>query len=374
MLEKLPNKVRGVLESLLKGLESRELVSGIGLFGSWSRGDAVTSSDVDLLIVDSRDFEYEYVERAEIEEVAFDLNYVPETWLLKRVPSEADQKLFEVQVLFDRKGALTQAKNLASQNHWQPERVEIRTGDYLMEADTYLSRGLSAYNKGDFQSAKVNASIGFDAIMKILIEINRTPISNSHFVRAVESATKRLGMSGLFGDYIEVLGLSKLSKRSAEGLVVSLLEMWGEAIAFVDSNSMTVKDLHVRVMHDLDYYCRRSFLRGLSARAAQLINNGFMAEAAHYLFRTSVSMLENLVWLLLVLDGRRFDYTDLFAQLKGSTLSPGEVYQKSAATMRVEEVSSNDVEAALRRIKEVSLELRQRRKQLIAGMHSETFL
>ena len=58
----LPDRVRSILEKIVRRLSRRETVSGVGLFGSWSRGEAVMSSDVDLLIVDNEDFDYEFVE------------------------------------------------------------------------------------------------------------------------------------------------------------------------------------------------------------------------------------------------------------------------------------------------------------------------
>lgn len=48
----LPEKLRKTLERIVRDLRVREDVYGIGLFGSWSRGDATASSDVDLFILD----------------------------------------------------------------------------------------------------------------------------------------------------------------------------------------------------------------------------------------------------------------------------------------------------------------------------------
>ena len=48
---KLPKRIRDILDLLVSDLKSRESISGVGLFGSWSRGDAVLSSDIDLLVV-----------------------------------------------------------------------------------------------------------------------------------------------------------------------------------------------------------------------------------------------------------------------------------------------------------------------------------
>jgi hypothetical protein len=61
----LPEKVRRTLEKVVKEMRVKENVYGIGLFGSRSRGDAVSSSDVDLLILDKAKLSDEYVERIE---------------------------------------------------------------------------------------------------------------------------------------------------------------------------------------------------------------------------------------------------------------------------------------------------------------------
>jgi len=369
-LERSLEDIRVVLEGLVEDLTAREEISGIGLFGSWSRGDAVAGSDVDLLVVDAKDFDYEYVQRARIENIFLDLDHIPEKWIHERVPPEVDQKLFETEVLYDRDGTLQQAKDLISNIYLKPARVEIRTGNYLMEADTYLSRGFSAYNKDDFQSAKVNGVIGLDAIMKILIEVNRLPISNSRFVRAVESSTKRFGAPQLYDEYVKIAGLSKLPRERAEGMLDSVLVMWKEASEFFEANSASVERLHVRVMKDLSYYCRDSFVRGLAARASSLVNDGLFAEAAHYMFRSSVSMLENFVWLVSALEGTRLDYTALFQNLKESKVLPKRVYEGAVEAFGIEEVSGRDVEESLGRIREIILGIRQKRKELIVGLLS----
>nr|NIR87680.1 nucleotidyltransferase domain-containing protein [Candidatus Bathyarchaeota archaeon] len=95
-LARLPDKLRLVLERIVRSLSRRETVSGVGLFGSWSRGDAAVSSDVDLLVVDGRDFKYEYVARVEYDDFLVDLNYIPKKWVRSSVPPELDQKLYEM--------------------------------------------------------------------------------------------------------------------------------------------------------------------------------------------------------------------------------------------------------------------------------------
>ena len=67
----------------------------VGLFESWSRGTAETSSDVDLFILDREDFAYEYVGRVERSGFLIDLNRVPRRWIRGQIPHEIDQRLYE---------------------------------------------------------------------------------------------------------------------------------------------------------------------------------------------------------------------------------------------------------------------------------------
>jgi predicted nucleotidyltransferase len=365
-LERLPENSRGVVERLLKDLESRETVLGVGLFGSWSRGDASLSSDVDLLIVDMRDFDYEYVERAELENVFLDLDYVPAKWVVRQIPPEIDQKLFEAQVLFDRSGKFAVAKDLMSKNYWTLERAEMRIGDYIMQADTYLSRIVSALNRSDFQSAKVSAVFSLAAVMRILLEVARKPYSNSRYLRMLESTTIRLGESEFYDEYLDMAGLSRLSKQDVEGMMGSVSDIWQKVISFVETNSSKIENIHIRVKNDLNYYCKENFLRGIQTRANTLINDSLYEEAAHYLFRVSISMLENYVWLLSTLEGTRFDYTYLFQRLKNSSLSPPDVYQRAVDAFDLEDVSQNEAEKAQKKAKEIVLRIRQKRKDYAA--------
>ena len=48
----LPEKIRKALPKIAKELHSQVTVSSMGLYGSWSRGDAVPASDLDILVVD----------------------------------------------------------------------------------------------------------------------------------------------------------------------------------------------------------------------------------------------------------------------------------------------------------------------------------
>ncbi len=364
---KLPEKARDVVQRVVEDLKSRESVSGVGLFGSWTRGDADPSSDVDLLVVDSRDFEYAYVERAEIDSCLLDLDHVPEKWVLKSIPPEIDQKLFEVQVLYDRKGTLKRAKDLMTTNFWQPERVDIRTEAYLINADTYLTRARAAYSKEDFQSTKVYAALSIESLMKILIELNRMPVSNSRYMTAVEDSAKRLDMQGLYETYAKIAGFAGLDRTKASATLNSFSGLWRRTVNFIESNSSTVKMMHVKVRNNLSYFGKESFLKGLLIRTKTLFEDGLFAEAAHYMTRTSADLLENYAWMVSTMEGVRFDYSSLFQRLRDSKTSPQEIYDRAAETFSVKSVTGQEAEEAMNKAKEATFHIRQKRRELITS-------
>lgn len=362
----VPERFRGVLEPFIGDLKAREIISGIGLFGSWSRGDASPSSDLDLLIIEGRDFDYEYLERIELNDCLIDLNYVPKSWIVYRVPPELDQKLYELQVIFDRDGSLTKAKNLMSKVYWRPERVEIRTEAYLIEADTYLSRARTAFNRGDYKSVKVNSIRSFWALMKILTEISRRPVLYSHFIRNLEQSSKSLDMQGLYEDYTDLVGFAGVNRAGLKLMLESLSSAWMGVIRFASANLQTLKSIHPKIATKISYYAHESFLKGLIARVNALIDENDFLEAAHYIFHVMVDMLENYAFLVSTAEGLRFDYAILLRYLSESKKSPIEVYQGAISVLGVREFSSHDADEALKTVTETAVNIRQRRKDLIA--------
>ena len=139
---RLPEKIRRTLERIVKEMRVKENVYGVGLFGSWSRGDATPSSDIDLLTLDDGSSSYEYTKRIEIRGLLIDLDHIPKRWIQGPIPPEIDQKLYETQILYDRDWSLTNAKLLMVKSYGSLERVEIRTKMHIVDSDVYLSLSL----------------------------------------------------------------------------------------------------------------------------------------------------------------------------------------------------------------------------------------
>jgi len=361
----LSERIRSIVGDLVEELKLRESISSVGLFGSWSRGDAVPESDVDLLIVDRRNFDYEYVERIEFDELLLDLNYIPEKWLIGRIPTEIDQKIYEVDVLYDRDRKLTRTKSLMVKTHWTHERVDLRTESYLIDAYTHLSRATSAQNKGDLRSAIVYATIGLEEILKTLIEVNMLPVSNSHFIEALESSARELSMQEIFSNYLDISRLSELDRFEVENGLSHLEAAWNDALTSMQALNAVLETLHVNIKRNLNYYVKPIFLKGLIARSRAMIDRNAIIEAGHYINRTFIDLLENYTWLALSPKGLRFDYTILFVSL-GSIDSCRLIYENAVKIFRLEDISPVEVEESLKRTKEMIHDIRQRRKDLIS--------
>lgn len=361
----MSEEVRSVLDRLVEELKPQEAISSIGLFGSWSRGDAVESSDVDLLILDSRDFDNEYVERIQFDELLLDLNYVPEKLLRGRIPPELDQKIYEAEVLYDRDQHLTRTKSWMMKTYRTQERVDLRTESYLVDAYTYLSRATSAENKGDLRSATVYGAIGLEEMLKILIEIGKFPVSNSHFIEALKSSAEELSMQETFRDYLDVSRLSGLDRGKVGDMLTDVEAAWNEAISSMQTLDPLLETLHVKVRTNLRYYGKPTFLKGFVSRSKAMIDENAFAEAGRYVTRTLVDMLENYAWLALTAKGYKLDYTTLFDSLGGLD-SCKAVYEGAVKALRLGDVSAEEVEESLKRTRELIIDLRQRRRNLIS--------
>jgi len=367
-LVRLPEKIRGTLEKLVRDLSQQETVLGVGLFGSWSRGDAAVSSDVDLLVVDKRNRPCEFVERLELDGVLIDLDYIPSKWVSVTFPPEIDQKLFETYVLYDRDWSLTNTKNWMAKAFRKPERVNIRSEAYLVDADVYLSRAASAFARGDFRSAVVFAGVGLECLLKTLIEVNLLPVSNSHFVRALDESCKKLGFQRGFDSFLRVSLLKGVGYREADRKLTLLKAVWSDVSCFMKDHAPTLDSVNFRVKSKLNYYGRPAFLRGMIARGQAIINSGAYAEACHYVMHTLVDVLENYAYLASVKENARLDFTTLFRSLGGLREASPRVFEAAVEAFEVRDVTSKKAEDTLKLAKETLLHLRRQRRDLVQSL------
>lgn len=362
---RLSENVRRALEKLVRDLGQRETISGVGLFGSWSRGDAVVGSDVDLLIVERQGPTYERVERIEFNDLLVDLDFVPRRWVSVSLPPEIDQKLFEVLVLYDRDWSFTSAKDWMGRSFRKPERIYIRSEMYLIDADIYLSRASSALALGDLLSAVVFASAGLESALKIVVEAGLLPLSLSRFVQALDESTKKLGCRQFFDAFVDVSRLSSVTRRDSEHCV-GLFKTVCEDVAFhLKEQDWVLGSLHFRVKSQLNYYCSPNFLRGMLARSQGLVDADEHVEACHYLRRVLIDVLENCAWFVTAAEGVRLDYTRLFRSLKTLKETPSKLYENAVAAFDLQNLTQKEVEEAFKIAKEAILEVRKTKNELL---------
>ncbi len=359
----LPEEIGEAVKSFLEDLKSREVTSGIGLFGSWSRGDAVQSSDVDLLVIDKADFNYEYTERINLDGVFVDLNFIPEKWIVGKVPAEIDQKIYEAKILFDRSGYLTRVKDWMEKAYWTYERVDLRTESHLINAYTYISRATSAASKEDYKSASIYIAVGLEETFKILADINMSIISNSRFIRSVTSIIEKTGLKEAFALYLEAFGLENYNRERAEETLDLFRHIWSETSLYIKDVEEKPYNVHPKVAKTLRYYYNENFFEGFILRSEALIEEESFIESGRYILRVLTEILENYVWFRLLEDGVRFDYTTLLSSLR-------KIHGESSITSKINEIfriegSPSKIKSSLDMAKRIIDDVRRKRSSFI---------
>ena len=364
-LKVLSEKVRKALEKVVAKMRITENVYGIGLFGSWSRGDATTSSDVDLLILDKGNFNYEYVERIEIGGLLIDLDHVPKRWIHGSIPPEIDQKLYEMQILYDRDWSLNNTKLLMVKFYGSPERVDIRTEAHVIESDIYLSRATSAFSREDFQSAYLYTTVALENVLKVLVDIALEPFSNSRFVEKLEVSAAKMGMQDMFNEYLEIAGFNKIDNVIAKDKVKLFKVIWDEVKATTEQNLQTLKSSHFKVKTKLNYYLNPAFLQGFAMRTNALIDSGKVIEATHYLNTIFLDIVENYLWLKSSSEKVKVNYTTLMRSLESLDEKNPKNYNYILKFLNLSEIDKLNVAKAVEKTRKIMLKIRKERKVLI---------
>lgn len=362
---KLPEKIRRTLEKIVREMRVQENVYGVGLFGSWSRGDAAKSSDVDLLILDKGNFKHEFVERMEINGLLIDLDHIPKRWIHGPIPPEVDQKIYEMQILYDRDWSLTNMKLLMTKFYGSPERVDIRTEAYIVESDIYLSRATSAFSREDFQSAQLFAKMALDNIFTVLMEIALEPISNSQFIQKLEESTEKLGIKNLFNEYLAITELNKVDNASVEGKLKLFKVIWDEISFATRQNPQAFESSHFRVKTKLKFYLNPAFLQGIIMRTKSLINSGRTIEATHYLNDVLVDLIENYAWLKSSINKVKMDYTTLLHSLEGLEKMNPKNYEHIIESLNLNDADTTSAADTIEKTRKIMIKVRRERKVLI---------
>jgi len=369
---RLPEKIRGALQKFTRRMKESDYISAISLFGSWSRGDAVSSSDVDLLVVDERNFPEEFIERTEVRGVLIDINYIPKKWILSSMPPELDQKIYESYILYDRDWSLTNSKEWIMKVYGSPERINIRTEAYLVDSDIYLSRASSAFSREDYQSACIFAEKAAEKIMAIPMIICQLPLSRSRFLKTLSKAIEKLQIPEIHAEYLALTNLFQVEKNESEKTLNYFKEIWDEVSLFVKRNTQALNELHFKVKSKLKYYTSPLFLQGVILRSRALIDAEEYSETVRYLREITLEILENYVWLKAKTEKIKIDFTTLMRNLKEITLEkPNKIYEKTEKMFKVKDVKNEKTGKTIEKAKEIILRIRTERRNFIKQLSNK---
>ncbi|MEM1563566.1 MAG: nucleotidyltransferase domain-containing protein [Candidatus Bathyarchaeia archaeon] len=365
---KLPEKPRKTLEKIIKEMTANEAVSGIGLFGSWSRGDAAPSSDIDLLILSNNPLEDEYVERVSVGDLFLDMNFVPKHLIQGPIHPKLDQKLYEIQILYDRDWTLTNTKLSMAKFYSSQERVDMRTKIHIIESDIYLSRATSAYAKGDYVSARLFALVAMENILRVLLEIALEPFSNSRFLEKVEIAAEKLSMAEIFNDYLITAQLNNVDVAAVEEKLKLFKTVWDEMNFIIKRKPQVLRSVHFKIKTSINYYFNDAFMQGTILRVNSMINSGKFAETMHYLSSTSLNIIENYAWLKAIIEKQKIDYTSLtrsIEKLEKGNIEHSKNIGKLLSLTGTANVSRAEAEETIKKARKDILKIRRERKHLI---------
>jgi len=362
---RLPEKVRKTLEKAVNEIKTKKEVYGIGLFGSWSRGDAETSSDIDLFILNKNGIEHEYVERVIVNDLFVDLNFVPKSCIMGVIPPEIDQKLYEMQILYDRDWSLTNTKLLMTKSYSSPERVDIRTEAHVIDSDIYLSRATSAFSREDFHSAQLFSKIALESMLKVIVEIALMPISNSRFLGNLEVSMEKLGVQEFFSKYLEVTKLNSVDDAVVAEKLKLFKIIWDEISFITKRNAKAFGSAYFKVRMRLKYYLNPAFLQGMFLRAEALAGSGRVAEAVHCLNGVFVDLLENYVWFRASTEKVKVDIATMLRFLKDLEKRSPKNYAKIIEFLGLSEANRQSATRTIEETKRIMLKIRGERKALI---------
>jgi predicted nucleotidyltransferase len=349
----------------VNGLKDKESVYGIGLFGSWSRGEATSSSDVDLLILDKGNFDFEYVERLEMGGLFIDLDHFSRKWIQGLIPSTIDQKLYEMHILYDRDWSLANTKLLMARSYSSPERVDIRTEAHVVDSDIYLSRATSALSREDYRSAFLFATVALESILKVLIEIALEPFSHSHFIERLKDSATKLQMSELFDTYLEVARLNKVNSTRIEDELKLFKAIWNEICVTIRRHPQVLESSHFKVKTKLGYYSNPAFFQGALIRTNSLVDSEKIMEASNYLKNILLDIVENYVWLKSSINKVKIDYTTLMRSLESLEEKSPKNYVQITDFLNLSSIGKPEAANAIEKAREIMFRIRKDRKVLI---------
>jgi len=360
----LPQGISSIISRFVMDLAKQTTVSSIGLFGSRSRYDASPTSDYDVLVIDSRRFDYELNERVEYDGAIMDITRIPKEWVDEVVSPGVDHMLHETVILYDPNGMLKRARDWVEANYRTPGRVEIRTEQYLTLADTYLSRASAAMVREDLETAALFSDVSLNPIAHVIMEVADFPITRSAFIWNLRRACEKIDMIGIYKVFINNRRLGGLDKADVLSHLEKFEGLWRGISQYMRDNREIIEGLHDRLRDEINYLTDPTMLRGLFARAEEMVNQNNFIEAANYMRGWLQPLIEDYAWLIAAKQGNKLDYTSLIRTIRLYE-GPGGIYDNAAEIFNIKNIEANAVQQEIETVRSIIAHTRKKRREMI---------
>jgi predicted nucleotidyltransferase len=363
-LETLPRGIRLTFNRFIEDLAKQATVSSIGLFGSWSRYEGSSSSDYDVLVIDRRGLDYEFHERLEYEGYMMDITRIPREWTERVIIPDIDHMLQETMILYDPSGLLKRAKDWVVANYRTPGRVEVRTEQYLSNADTLLSRASAAMERGDMETASHFSDMSLEPIECIIMDVASLPITRSAFIWNLRRACEKINMIGIYKVIISTTRLSGLEKADVSSNLDKFESVWRRLSRYMLDNQDIIQGLHDKIRDEINYLTDSTMLKGIFTKALELLDDNNFIEAAHYMRNWLQPMLENYAWLISAKQGTKLDYTSLFKTIRLYEGAAG-IYEDTVEIFNIKNIERQAVNQELETARSIITHTRKNRREMI---------
>ena len=198
-------------------------------------------------------------------------------------------------------------------------------------------------------------------MLETFMELNLSPISNSHFIETLKELTEELGMPRFFDNFLSITRLHKLSRNDTQKTISLFNETSKDIATFVGEHKSTLSSLHSSVRAKLRYLGRRNFSKGMVDRSLALLGKGMPMEATHYVLHTLIDMLESYAWLTIANESTRLNNTTLLHSL-GGLRKTRKTYENAVGAFNLGNVDCKEADRILKLAKETVLNVRRHRK------------
>ena len=364
-LETLPEGMGDAFKEFMDDLTKQGIVASVGLYGSWCRGVATPSSDVDLLVLDMRNLEYEYGEFVDYEGLRMDVRRVPVGWVDRVVNPTIDHEVMESTTLYDPQNILMRGKEWLSNVYWRPSRIRIRAEEELSGLNRYVSRASSSVEYEDLESAVMYVRLSVEAVARAVCELARMPPWNTSLISRFYRSCYELGVEKLYDVCMELAALKDVNRRRANEALKLFREAWELFSGYVEENRETVESMDRRVRAAVEYASSSCFGEGSALRAGEMIQVEEYEEAVYYLMRNTAKVVEAHAWIASEKLGVALNYPHIMTVLRNSGPEFETLYENALKIFSAEEPAGDKVREDLKTLTNLSRYIKANENELL---------